>query len=109
MKYMVGCFCSAVLGGLFAFWLLDARLPNGVLAQDGGIARGPGFGQSPNAERQPFRFPSVYTKDQLSPGEAISIAVYENVNKSVVHITTKSSRTDGFFFLEVPAEGHLVL
>ncbi len=105
MKYIVGCFCSAVLGGLFAFWLLDARLPNGVLAQDGGIARGPEFGQSPNAERQPFRLPNVYTKDQLSPGEAISIAVYENVNKSVVHITTKSSRTDGFFFLEVPAEG----
>ncbi len=44
--------------------------------------------------------------DELTPDERTNIAVYEKVNRSVVNITTQSSRRDPFFFFdEVPTEG----
>ena len=44
--------------------------------------------------------------DDLSPQERVTIAVYENVNRSVVNITTKSVQGDSlFWFAEVPAKG----
>jgi S1-C subfamily serine protease len=44
---------------------------------------------------------------ELTPEELVNIAVYENVNRSVVNINTKVVRNDAFFFLdvEVPGEG----
>ena len=49
--------------------------------------------------------PSPFGKsDELTPEEHVNIAVYENVNRSVVNINTKV-RTEAFFFLEVPSEG----
>ncbi|HAW33007.1 MAG TPA: serine protease, partial [Planctomycetaceae bacterium] len=41
----------------------------------------------------------------MSPEEEINVSVYEKLNKSVVHITTKSTKTDGFFLLEYDTEG----
>ncbi|MCA9016021.1 MAG: trypsin-like peptidase domain-containing protein [Planctomycetaceae bacterium] len=41
----------------------------------------------------------------MSPEEEINVSVYEKLNKSVVHITTKSTKTDGFFLLEYDSEG----
>jgi S1-C subfamily serine protease len=43
--------------------------------------------------------------DELSVEEQINIAVYENVNRGVVHITTRGVRSEGFFLLDVPTEG----
>jgi S1-C subfamily serine protease len=45
--------------------------------------------------------------DQLTAEERVNISVYENVNRSVVNINTKTVRSDGFFFfdVEVPSEG----
>ncbi len=41
----------------------------------------------------------------LTAEEHVNIAVYERVNRSVVHITTRSARADAFFFMETPVEG----
>ncbi len=43
--------------------------------------------------------------DGLTPEERVNIAVYENVNRSVVHITTQGIRGDRLFWMEVPSEG----
>lgn len=56
------------------------------------------LGTSPRAEPPPGL-------DDLTPGERINVAVYENVNRSVVNINTKSVHSDSFFWLEVPSEG----
>jgi len=37
--------------------------------------------------------------------ERVNIAVYEKVNRSVVHITTKAVRSDGFFSFDTISEG----
>ena len=42
--------------------------------------------------------------DGLTPEERVNIAVYENVNRSVVNITTQS-RGERFFWMEIPSEG----
>ena len=41
----------------------------------------------------------------FTPEERTNIAVYEDVNRSVVNINTKASVPSGLFLLEVPAEG----
>ncbi|NUQ65934.1 MAG: trypsin-like peptidase domain-containing protein [Pirellulales bacterium] len=43
--------------------------------------------------------------DELTAEERVNIAVYENVNRSVVNITTQSVRGDRFFWMEIPSEG----
>jgi len=40
----------------------------------------------------------------LTPDERVNIAVYENVNRGVVNISTKGDR-EAFFILDVPTEG----
>lgn len=42
---------------------------------------------------------------ELTPEEAVHVAVYDHVNTSVVHINTTSVRADNFFMVEVPDEG----
>jgi S1-C subfamily serine protease len=41
----------------------------------------------------------------LTPEEQINVRVYENVNRSVVHITTQTARPDMMFFMETPSGG----
>ncbi len=43
--------------------------------------------------------------EDLTPEERVNIAVYEQVNRSVVNIDTRGVRRDGFFMFEVPTEG----
>jgi S1-C subfamily serine protease len=42
---------------------------------------------------------------RLTAEERTNIAVYENVNRSVVNINTRTTVTTGFFLLESPSEG----
>jgi len=42
---------------------------------------------------------------EYSQEELIAMAVYENVNRSVVNISTKTVQTDMFFMFEIPSEG----
>jgi S1-C subfamily serine protease len=51
------------------------------------------------------RPPSGTDDDDLTPEEAINVAVYEKCNRGVVNITSKGLPGDRFFFVEVPADG----
>jgi S1-C subfamily serine protease len=42
---------------------------------------------------------------EYTPEERVNIAVYENVNRSVVNITTKGFQGERFLLIEVPSEG----
>ncbi len=54
----------------------------------------------PSTSRRPATPP-----DEFTPEERVNIAVYENVNRSVVNINTKGVREGDFFFLDTPIEG----
>ena len=43
--------------------------------------------------------------DELTPEELVNVAVYENVNRSVVNINTRSVRADPFFWADAPSTG----
>lgn len=117
MKYLVGCVCSALLGGLTVVWLGDVRSSNPAAAQDQPRERsGPAFpdaakprGSTPRTAAPrasaATRLPGPLGPDELTPEEQVNVAVYENVNRSVVHITTRGASREGFFLLEVPTEG----
>ena len=127
MKSCAACLVSAVLGGLFAVWLVDGAplAPAGAQerrAVDPG-PRFPGDRRPPDrsgAEEELDSAPASRRGDQpppdprppaapdeipLSPEEAVNVAVYERNNRSVVNITTRGSRPDRFFLLDVPMEG----
>ncbi len=57
--------------------------------------------------RTPAVPPPPAVDNSLTPEELVNITVYENVNRSVVNINTKTVRNDAFFFfdVEVPSEG----
>jgi len=82
------CMISALVGAWFSTWLKVAPVEPEAVAQDA-------------------RLPRVPTVDnELTPEELVNVSVYENVNRSVVNITTKVGRPDTFFFsLEPAAEG----
>jgi S1-C subfamily serine protease len=112
MKYLCGCLCSAILGGAAVFWLNDANSANPAFAQDRPRDRtGPAFPDpAPARPAEPRSTPVPRLQGPLAPGELsqeeqINVAVYENVNRSVVHITTRGVGREGFFLLEVPTEG----
>ncbi|MGQ0636400.1 MAG: S1C family serine protease [Planctomycetaceae bacterium] len=111
MKYLLGCIGSAILGGVIALTLYDGRAQAPAAAAD---RDGPAFPDAPRSKpgpRAPARAPAVAPEpvgplapDELSQEEKINVAVYENVNRGVVHITTRGSR-EGFLLLDVPTEG----
>lgn len=41
----------------------------------------------------------------LTQQEQVNVRVYEDVNRSVVNITTRTVKPDAFFFVDLPAEG----
>ncbi len=106
MRYLASCVVSAILGAWFVTWMTAPKLSAEAAAQNARPTQGPQFptaGESPaTADASPKQ---PYDTQGLTLEESVNIAVYENVNRSVAHITTKSTRTDSFFFLEVPAEG----
>jgi len=60
------------------------------------------------ATAQPPALPEkaqVQPPRRLTPEEQTNIAVYENVNRSVVNINTRTTVTSGLFLLESPSEG----
>ena len=119
MKYIVGCVCSALLGGVVAIVVWEYRPGQHAVAADGERA-GPTFpadaakqsaapknlGLPPHREGPHLEGTgSPLAPDEFSQDEQVNIAVYENVNRSVVNITTRGARTEGFFLMEVPTEG----
>jgi S1-C subfamily serine protease len=109
-KIVMLCLCSAIAGAAavevfkeaFSGRLLQAQEPRP------GVPRAAQAEESVGAAaRASTRLPAPAqtTIDQsLTPEEQINVSVYENVNRSVVNINTKSIRSDSFFF-DIPAEG----
>ena len=75
--------------------LLSADHAARLVAQDGRAAA---------AQRLP-QSAAALADDALTPEERVNVSVYENVNRSVVNINTKTVRNDNIFLLEVPSEG----
>jgi len=117
MKYVFGCFFSAVIGGLIVAsfespssgWLsmseaqLQPKLKGPRIIPPTPLDTSPSKpGAKNSASTQPK---GIFNELGLTAEEQINVNVYENLNKSVAHITTKSTKTDGFFLLEHDTEG----
>jgi S1-C subfamily serine protease len=106
MRFLAGCVCSAVLGSFFTVWMLDGRNVDqgAAVAQDRAGQAGPLF---PTQVPRPAaaNVEQYFNADGLSPEEVINVSVYEKLHKSVVNITTRSTRVDSFFFTEQTSEG----
>lgn len=113
MRYILGCLFSAIIASTLTVLYLSPRGEGSVAAQEregGPRLKVPGVpkGEQPPAALSPDadQFgPGPGPGFELTPEEQINVAVYEQVNRSVVHITTRGSRTDGFFLVDVPTEG----
>jgi S1-C subfamily serine protease len=113
------CTFSAVVGGVIASGITGPHdpLPQ-TMAQVGAPGALPGRevdarpAPSPapegpidiNAAVRP-RASTAQDLDELTPEERVNIGVYENANRSVVHVTTAGYRGDRFLFLEIPSAG----
>ncbi len=117
MKYVFGCLFSAVIGGLIVVsvaspsrsWIQssEAQVKPGVSGPRI-IPPGPvGVQSKKNATNKTASVAQreIFNGRGLTPEEEVNVSVYEKLNKSVVHITTKSTKTDGFFLLEYDSEG----
>ena len=104
MRLVAACFLSAVGGSLCTLWLTDPPPQAEAVAQVTPGRSGPAL---PVPPARPLVTPSSADFDAVghSAEERIGIAVYEQANRSVVNITTRGSRPDAFFLLEVPTEG----
>ena len=92
------CLLSALLGGLLAIGLYDSPQT-----------------ESKSVAQEPVRplaavpaAPGASGADDyadLTPEERVNVMVYEQVNRSVVNITTRSARTSRLLIVEIPSEG----
>jgi S1-C subfamily serine protease len=114
MKFFVGCLLSAALGGVVAVAVWESRPLPDAAAQEG-PRPGPAFpDETPPrkstrpAAGHPPRLSgpaSPLGPEELSQEEQVNISVYDNVNRSVVNITTRGVRGERFFLMQVPTEG----
>lgn len=117
MKYIISCFFSAVLGGLLvtsfespsSIWITSSEAQVGVKPNGPRIIPPTPLDSTPSKpaaqKTEQTLSPPLFNERGLSPEEEINVSVYEKLNKSVVHITTKGTKTDGFFLLEYDTEG----
>ena len=117
MKYLFGCFFSAIIGGLIVA-SLEAPSSSWVSHSEAQLQpqlTGPRIipptpldppGSKPTAKTsKPDPQQELFNLRGLTPEEEVNVSVYEKLNKSVAHITTKSTKTEGFFSLEYDTEG----
>lgn len=101
LRFAICCVVSTMLGFLMAVFWQDGLPVAEVVAQE------PQRNYAPArnfAATDPRGFPQRGPENEFTHEERVNIAVYENVNRSVVNINTQA-RTEAFFFLEVPTEG----
>jgi S1-C subfamily serine protease len=112
------CVASAIAGGLIAAWLVQGPPEPRLRGQDSWFGRDAidppttrraGMGVIDDTHLDPRRVGGAAASTAGGAGftadEWVNISVYERVNKSVVHITTKSWSADTFFALSAPSEG----
>ncbi len=95
-KTICGCLASALVGATIA-WILHNSDPTSPA-----LAAPP---VTPPATTQPAVPRTPVDQPEYTPDELINIRVYENVNRSVVNINTKSVQANNLFMLEIPSEG----
>ncbi len=110
MKYFLACAISAILGALLALYVTDSFTGPAAVAQDRGVAREPilldDTQLDPRLRRQRgLATGSDVSLESFTPEERVNISVYEKVNRSVVHITTKSWSPEMFLMRDAPSEG----
>ena len=95
--------CLGIYGrSVAALYLQDANSVSRLGAQEPSRGQIPGLATAVGGAWSGVGQP-VGPQD-LTPDERVNIAVYENVNRSVVNINTKA-RTEALFILEIPTEG----
>jgi S1-C subfamily serine protease len=106
-KILVCCVVSAVLGAGLALFFNPRWNGPQLVAQQAANRPGPQapIGAPLSAEHPAF-IPTIKPGvDDLTPEERVYVAVYEQVNRSVVHINTKGPAGETPFIIEPPAEG----
>ncbi|MBS0202708.1 MAG: trypsin-like peptidase domain-containing protein [Planctomycetes bacterium] len=90
MRLLLGCFCSAMFGSALTIWMIS---PPGrtVVAYEQIVPPSPVERISPPISR-------VFNEDGHTPDEAVTVAVYEAVNRSVVNITAKAIKNERSLF-----------
>ncbi|MBX3415756.1 MAG: trypsin-like peptidase domain-containing protein [Pirellulales bacterium] len=102
--YVLGCAVSAFCGAIAALWLTQGGVvtPLGaqVVSQNGALLPT----STPVAASPTVRSLST-VDDDLTHEERVNVAVYESMNMSVVNISTRTSRPDTFFPVDLESEG----
>uniref|UniRef100_A0A7C4QPS2 Trypsin-like serine protease n=1 Tax=Schlesneria paludicola TaxID=360056 RepID=A0A7C4QPS2_9PLAN len=94
-RWCLACLVSGIVASLTTICWLEPRAARELTAQEG-----PGL--SPVVRVSPLTA-RLYDPQGLTPEEAVNVAVYEAVNRSVVNINSKGVR--GGLLLEIQAEG----
>lgn len=108
-KTLLLCTVSAVVGAMAAVCLTNP--PDALRktsAQESGSTppeSGNGTAAAGFPQGNVLRNLASNDLDELTAEERVNVAVYENVNQGVVHITTKSVRAEALFLIEIPTEG----
>lgn len=104
MKYLAGCFISAVLGTVLTLGWLNSEDRQFAHAQSQPQRReGPQFFGNRAATANNRRSQLLFNSDGMTNEEKINVSIYNKVNKGVVNITTKAE--ESFFLLEGTVEG----
>ncbi|MGD9724202.1 MAG: S1C family serine protease [Pirellulales bacterium] len=110
-RYVLVPVLAALCGaGVHEVWQSWQR-PRPLAAQEPQLAPlPPTIGESSRRSAQPratLQTAPATGEANFTAEEQVNVAVYENVNRSVVNINTKTVRSDAFFFfdVEVPSEG----
>ena len=98
MRLLFGCFCSAILGSVLTIWLTSPDRHSELVAQERHHALSPVERVRPNVAR-------AFNIDGHTPEEAVTVAVYEAVNRSVVNITSTAVKTDRLQLTRQSLEG----
>jgi len=111
MRIVVACLVSAIVGGIISGIVVTVSEPTQIVAQERNNRRGPGFPLVPILPDVP-KAPvagnlnkSWLESNELTLDEKVNVLVYENVNRSVVNITTRNVKVENFFLRAVPEEG----
>ncbi len=101
---LVLCGLSAFVGAILGVMVASNMHLLDVASAQTETARAPRTVEQSFRQPDPARVNQVANNAKLSPEERINVAVYEDVNRSVVNISTLANRMDFMFRLE-PEEG----
>jgi S1-C subfamily serine protease len=109
-KSVLLCCGSALVGACVALAWREVQPPASVTAQEPArphfVRPAPGVADAAPLTQQQFRpAASPVVDDDLTPEERVNVAVYDQVNRSVVNINTKGVRGESFLMIELPSEG----